>query len=120
MFVVFPIHKRYHENLENLRENILPFNSKKPSGKQSTPTSIKIAQCLNLFYLFLLSKPLQDVEFTKFIQLSSLIVLILFGMSFLIALSTDRNEVPDMTLYVVCNELPPNTYWLELFFCFLK
>ena len=44
----------------------------------------------NLCHLFLQSKPFQNVEFEDFIQPSSQIVLILFGMNYLMKLIIDN------------------------------
>ena len=90
------------KNLKNLQEKyFFLYNSRK------TSTSIKIRNNRNLFHLFLPSKPFQNVEFKTFLQVFSLIVLI-FWMNSLIALSTATNEFSDKI--TVCN-----VYQLELF-----
>ena len=81
------------------RSIFFSFNSKKTLVNNTNTNLNKDYGSRNLHHLFLQSKPFQNVEVENFLQLLSLIAIIVFGINSLIALSAVRNEFSDSIMH---------------------
>ena len=70
-----------------LRKTILSIQLSECLIKISTPTSTKTMNSRNLYFMFSKSKPFHNIELGNFIDRSFLIVLILFGLNFVMTLT---------------------------------